>query len=1005
MSIFNFNSRAEKRGSFASFISNLLLKSALSGALVVSGGGLANADVTIEENSAAYGGAWFIYGSGVYESALNTNGADIQVDMTKRLTGSSTSITFKGDLAAGSFRHVDSEIKNDSGVVGNWASVQNGTLTFDSMTANFSGDYTAGGHSNLILANGATVNVAGTALIGNSMTLTLRINSGTTWNSNGNFFINQGGTQAIVYVSGILNANSSEANSVRFGNGNNYQYTSSLNIDNGGVLNVLNTVAHAGYDGQIYFNINSGGTANLYGLTIARNGDEGSQYGDAAKTLYLNGGTLNLGAGGLFIREGKDSYPIQLKSGTIGVLAGQDTFIQNVEIAVGSGVTYFAPEEGRKITVSSNFVDSTLSKAGSGGLIQMTGAGTLELAGTFNTTTGFKASAGSTIVSGTFAGGQLLVDGGALTIASTGNLTSTSGMTVAKGAATLAGASAATSSITVNSGAKLYLSYLNGGSVNAQALAPVTVKLGGEVVISIPEGGKATTDFFSPIILNGGKLSTDSIVNNWRRLFGKITLTADSEIRCDTRLQLHGGLEGAGFTLTKNGNADLILDQVGLTGLKKIVTNSGLFCIQSNSNQALQTEEGVFVNGGTLQFWGQSNVKANVFMNGGMFQTSGSDLNSTTDDFVMTFQKNTTVDNSGWDDPGTDSERSRFVMNGKWVATDGIVVNKTGNRSLTLAGNLDDFDGTLKLSTFKTYLDNGGNSSATPYDFAINLAGGALEILNSGLYVFKSVDNLINFTSDSNASVNLGNGKIQVLGDSSIASSAADAKIVGVGSLELGDADSSIQFNVADGKALTIEANVNTSGGAYSKTGNGTLTINSLNAVAGVTDLRDVAADSTTVKSVSVADGAKLALGDLAPTSLTTESGATLLVDITGTADSWSIDALDLTELAEASLDEGMIFELTTDIEGTLSEEYLLANLGNILLAETADDSFEGLKFDVNALSIFPNVGDLYALGTANGIFLVGSSFDSVPEPSAWILLSLGLGGLTLLRRKRVVAK
>lgn len=988
--------------------------------------------VGVPEDTPTY---YLISGSGTWATAIDTQGLKLQVDATKKPDGAtmvSTRMTISGNITAGEYRQVDLDIGSSL------ASGQSGVITLNGgTTTNISGNFTTGGHTTTnIGTTGSTTNVTvtGQTIIGSSMTSTLNIAAGSVFSANGGFYQNASGSQGQINVSGTLNLNSTADGSVRLGDKPNFDYTSTLTINSGGVLNVLSTTAHCGYDGQLFFKLNAGGTANLLGMTFAQNGDSGTK-ASVGKTLQLLGGTLNLGANGISVRSGKTSYPFQLKSGTISTLDGTTaTTIQDVELGIGSGTVQFAPKTGAVMTVSSAINDSTWADVGTGGQVQMTGAGTLDVAGTFNTTGGFKAVSGKTVISGDFAGGELLTGGGAIEITGTvsggtqtfttgtvnvtntaeitGGTMNVSGDAVVSVAGTLTGGalnvsggtvsvasttSAAPYQITVKNGGKLTLAY--SGTANKESKAPITVEAGGTLTLSMPETNTSNIQYHHPITLNGGLLTTNKVGSSdtrFRNVYAPITLTADSEIKTvSNRIEVRANIVGNGHTLTVSGN-DVILDQVGRgadTGLGKIVSTAGMLCLQSNAQRALVTTEGTFINSGKLQLWSIKGIEGNVFFNGGSFESNGSGDSSTAASAVFTFQKNTNFSTSTYDATLTPS----FTMNGKLVAASGITLNKTGTRPMILAGDLGEFHGTLQSSSSQINFRNGGNTEATAYDFTTKLNGGSAAITDSGTYFFKGGTEIVNFANTANSTFDLGSGTIRNLGDAStISSSVASALIDSDGGfLDLGSTGSKLTFNVTSG-ALTVRE-VHTQGGAYAKTGTGTLTIEKFIVDGAAFDPNtSLEALSASVATITVPTEGKLRFDSAALQSALAMSG-TFQVDVTGTNQNWQAEAMKLESTKNIQINPETVFELTTAITGDLNLDQLLGAKDGILLLTAKNTNLEGLSFDVLAPMLNNPELHLFAVGDASGNVTL---YGTLPEPSAWLLLLAGAFGLFPLRRR-----
>ncbi|MDO4628772.1 MAG: PEP-CTERM sorting domain-containing protein [Planctomycetia bacterium] len=893
------------------------------------------AEVTLQQD-ANFNNDWILSGSGTYSEAINLPESTLVLDSTKRVTGSSANMMIKGDITVGGYLQRDSYFEGFGGGQGGW-------ITFSgNSTQTVNGSMEIGGHTTINIGNDAnsTANftVTGDTLIGSTMTSNMYVRPGSTFSANGGFKLNENGAQGHLELYGTMNLNSAVADSIRLGTADNKQYTSSVKVQNGGVLNAKNTVVHCGYNGQLQFFLNSGGTANIYGITYGRNGDQDSAYANANKTLNLLGGTLNLGAGGVSVREGKDSYPFQFRSGTVSTMEGTtDTTIQNVEIAVGDGATHFKPAEGASITVSSNFIDSTYTEYGTGGVIHSSGTGTLDIAGNFTTTGGLSADSGKTVISGTFADGKLVVNGGTTEI--TGNLTTADG-------------------VEVNNGATLRLNY-NDSEKNASK-APITVNAGGKLEFATT-GTTNQNGFYHPITLNGGTIVEGT--GDWKHIReGILTLTADSYIETRARIALSSPVYGENYTLTKSGGGQLCLGN-DETYLKKVVITNGILYLDAN-NSGRNITEGILVEGGYYGFWGTAERYAKVtFSKNGYLQSNASNSGSTTDS-IYTLQDATNFNISN-------DEGAKFTMRGKLVAADGIILQKTGEREFVLTGDTREFQGIFQIDSGSIILKNGGNESGNTYNFGVTLNGGTLEIGDNGTYQI---------------------GK-------AITSKKADAKIINstgaTGSLSLGKAGNTVTFAVEDGKSLTVETPVTTQGGAFTKTGNGTLDIHTLNVTSGTFNLGTSAVDSVT-ETINVSEGVKLTGSADLNANLVLAGNNTIEVALTGTKDNWNADAIQILEGSTLTIAPTTVFELTSDITDTLSLDMLFTENG-VTLLESAGADFSGLSFDV--------IGDtelfgtsLIAMGNALGNIYLSQS-TQVPEPATWVLLLAGVFGMLVWKR------
>ena len=193
-----------------------------------------------------------------------------------------------------------------------------------------------------------------------------------------------------------------------------------ITVSNGGVLNLF-TADVSNRDGTGILNVDTNGEANFgAGLYVRTN-----HAGWGGATVNLNGGTMNIGSGGIDT-DGKANVVVNLKTGTLGSLA--DAWSSSIDFALGGAVTVdttkkainpsgkaTATEHGSNVTLSGVLSDATDAN----GSIKKTGAGTLTLSGA-NTYTG-----GTTIEAGTLVaahqtalgGGNVILSGGSLQVA------------------------------------------------------------------------------------------------------------------------------------------------------------------------------------------------------------------------------------------------------------------------------------------------------------------------------------------------------------------------------------------------------------------------------------------------------------------------------------------------------------------------------------------------------------------------------------------------------------
>jgi len=726
-------------------------------------------------------------GTGTYSTQISVGTTGLWVDATKRVTGSQAKITINQNITAGNYRQVDTDYTytDASGNKKNYDSGQSGAVTLNGgMTANFSGDFTVGGHTNIYIGSNATstanVTVGGELFLGSTMTSTMNVNAGSTLTVNGPFVI-QRGSQGHLYISGTVNMNSKTADSITLGTNNNVTYTSTVNVKDGGILNIPYIVAHCGLNGQLFFNIESGGTANLYGLTYSYNNESG-QYASAEKTLYLKGGALNLGDGGISVGK-NPAYPLQFKSGTVSTLTGTTTAAIGIETAVGSGTTILTPLKDTTLKFTANVTDSTVSSAGTGGNLQVKGAGTTEFAGTVSNTNGFSVEGGTALLSGKLTT-KATVNSGTLKISSTNT--------------------ANTGTITANGG---------------------TVDIAGAKV-------------YNALVFNGGTLSTS--LNAMMQLYGPVTLQKDLTVNNPQRLEFrveNTKFTGANMNLTKTGGGELLFNGADashvVSPLKTVTINEGVFTLQTNSQAVVNGAE-VTVNAGRINFWGQADVNLKTLtLNGGGVSGGSNAMSSLTTNATVVLQKNTVFDATPWNQDGITT--NGFEIKGTLKSTSAVTLQKTGVGKMIVSGNMDGFSGTIQIDSAthsgvkgnSFQMATGGNADpAKLYAFGFNVNGGSLSFTKAGTYAFADGQTVIKFSKGDFPEVALGSAVLSLGSGSKIESLANAQTSLTNGSILLRDGGS-LALNVTQGTLTLpkVTGSTDAKQAALTKTGNGALTL------------------------------------------------------------------------------------------------------------------------------------------------------------------------------------
>jgi autotransporter-associated beta strand protein len=608
-----------------------------SGTVIVNPGGGASGATNV--STIVLGGSadsfnWLQQGSGGHANIAIPSGGSVSANLFFHAF-------YGNDLVNGNLSVGTASINNGTGgpvnfagsgtiVINNWISNHGGTVTLGPTTGNFIGNFTG------------SLNVSGSFVQG--------LIAAGPGNSNGaGSIINQNsGTVVLSGTGDLLTMGYMAA-------GNNT--ASSYNVK-GGILSIPNTAFDLGFGATASalstFTV-SGGSANVYGLSMGTTQGLGAQNGNCA--ISVTGGTLNLGPGGIQVGG------TGTKSVTLG---GNGTIISTVPLSTSLPITL---ANGGNITLNTSGGNITLAGvlSGSGGLTA-TGGGTLLM----NAQNSY--SGATTVSMGTLQLGDGIASVGSLTsnisaasgavvlyavpnssTATYGNAMSGSGSLVLDGPGTLqitGSNSSFTGGTTVSAGTLQF-----GDGVSNDGSLPSTITNNAAIVFANPKPQTfaASISGSGPVFVNSPAPLTLAGNNTFS---GGVTLGPNGYLNVGTNtaamgtgtLTISGGtVDGAvaGATMgnvPQTWNADFTFGGTNnlnmgtgavLLGSSRIITlNSGTLTVNgaisdSGAGYSLSNAgTGTLVLGGTSTYSGGTNVNTgNVIVNGALSGSGAVNVN------------------------------------------------------------------------------------------------------------------------------------------------------------------------------------------------------------------------------------------------------------------------------------------------------------------------------------------------------------------------------------------
>ncbi|MGY3230956.1 fibronectin-binding autotransporter adhesin [Luteibacter sp. HA06] len=624
--------------------------------------------------------------------------------------------------------------------------------------------------------------------------------------------------------------------------------------------------------------------------------------------IDLNGGAINvLSDGGL----GDPSNDLKFNGGTLQWGAGFD-------LNSGRNVTLGASGGTFDLQSYNTNVANVISGAGS---LTKTGTGTLTLSGANTYTGGTNVSQGDVIVASTgklgtgiltvnagsdvtmnnatqtvagiAGGGDIALNGTALTVNGTGTNTSFGGVLSGTGGLTKTGTG--TQALTgINT-------YTGGTAIN-----------GGTLQIS----QDANLGAAGPVSFNNGTLETTATMATSRDLVlnGNGTLNTDT----GTTLTSNGNVSGAG-ALVKNGTGSLV--ENGVLSMSGGLTNNAGTTVLTNANSYTG---GTRLNGGTVVAQTDANLgnaAGNLTFAGGTLETSGNfDTSrgvvmagngtiqsddttglhgsiSGTGTLTKTGTATTTIDGTVSGATGLGVSQGTLVVTGNNNYTGGTNVSGTGVLQIASDTNLGNASGAINASGGSIHTTADVTSGRT-----INTSGTGLTLTGDGHTttltgtiqgaggVHADADNLVlSGTNFYTGGTTVDNGSLTISRDDNLGASSGSVALNSSTLHTTGNVDTSRAISVdgnsavdnAAGTTMTAHGTVSGNGGLV-KDGSGTLALTGSNTYTGGTTVNDgILAVSSDANLGNVSGGITLNGGTLETTATTSTGRA---IDLEGGA-------------------------------------------------------------------------------------------------------------------------